>query len=75
MSSAPIPARWRLTRDRIRPTGIAAGWPVEVVESTGSTNADLMAAVRDAAWPVTAITHVDADGRPLVADWVARHGV
>ncbi|TYZ42155.1 biotin--[acetyl-CoA-carboxylase] ligase, partial [Ralstonia solanacearum] len=51
MSSAPIPARWRLTRDRIRPTGIAAGWPVEVVESTGSTNADLMAAVRDAAWP------------------------
>ncbi|MGC0014243.1 biotin--[acetyl-CoA-carboxylase] ligase, partial [Ralstonia pseudosolanacearum] len=54
MSSAPIPARWRLTRDRIRPTGIAAGWPVEVVESTGSTNADLMAAVRDAAWPVAA---------------------
>ncbi|MGA3945915.1 IucA/IucC family protein [Ralstonia nicotianae] len=29
----------------------------------------------EAALPVTAITHVDADGRPLVADWVARHGV
>ncbi|AKZ28473.1 siderophore biosynthesis protein (plasmid) [Ralstonia solanacearum] len=29
----------------------------------------------EAALPVTAITHVDADGQPLVADWVARHGV
>ncbi|QCX51193.1 IucA/IucC family protein [Ralstonia pseudosolanacearum] len=29
----------------------------------------------EAALPVTAITHVDADGRPLVADWVASHGV
>lgn len=29
----------------------------------------------EAALPVTAITHIDADGRPLVADWVARHGV
>ncbi|WP_459204648.1 IucA/IucC family protein (plasmid) [Ralstonia pseudosolanacearum] len=29
----------------------------------------------ETALPVTAITHVDADGRPLVADWVARHGV
>ena len=44
-------ARWRLSRERIVPTGPAAGWPVDVVETTGSTNADLMAAVRDAAWP------------------------
>ncbi|WP_247568432.1 IucA/IucC family protein [Ralstonia solanacearum] len=29
----------------------------------------------EAALSVTAITHVDADGRPLVADWVARRGV
>ncbi|CAB3777345.1 IucA/IucC family protein [Pararobbsia alpina] len=28
----------------------------------------------EAALPVTAITHVDADGRPLVADWVEQHG-
>ncbi|PCE33086.1 IucA/IucC family protein [Burkholderia ubonensis] len=28
----------------------------------------------EAALPVTAITHVDADGRPLIADWVARYG-
>ncbi|MGD7134033.1 biotin--[acetyl-CoA-carboxylase] ligase, partial [Ralstonia pseudosolanacearum] len=60
MSSAPIPARWRLTRDRIRPTGIAAGWPVEVVESTGSTNADLMAAVRDGLVFAVDPTSIDA---------------
>jgi siderophore synthetase component len=28
----------------------------------------------EAALPATAITHVDADGRPLIADWVERHG-
>ncbi|HGL6714185.1 IucA/IucC family siderophore biosynthesis protein [Burkholderia contaminans] len=29
----------------------------------------------ESALPVTALTHIDADGRPLIADWVARHGV
>jgi siderophore synthetase component len=28
----------------------------------------------EAALPVTALTHIDADGRPLIADWIARHG-
>ncbi|CAJ0882446.1 Bifunctional ligase/repressor BirA [Ralstonia mannitolilytica] len=51
MSLAEPSARWRLSREHIRPTGAAAAWPVEVVDATGSTNADLMAAVRDAAWP------------------------
>ncbi len=64
MSSAPTPARWRLTRDRIQPTGVAAGWPVEVVESTGSTNADLMAALRATVWPATVGT--PAGAAPLV---------
>ncbi|MGL6155262.1 MAG: biotin--[acetyl-CoA-carboxylase] ligase, partial [Ralstonia mannitolilytica] len=51
MSLAEPSARWRLSREHIRPTGPAAAWPIDVVDSTGSTNADLMAAVRDAAWP------------------------
>jgi 2-[(L-alanin-3-ylcarbamoyl)methyl]-3-(2-aminoethylcarbamoyl)-2-hydroxypropanoate synthase len=28
----------------------------------------------ETALPVTAITHLDADGRPLVADWINRYG-
>jgi len=54
MSLAEPSARWRLARERIQPSGPAAGWPVDVVEATGSTNADLMAAVRGAAWPANA---------------------
>jgi BirA family biotin operon repressor/biotin-[acetyl-CoA-carboxylase] ligase len=53
MSLAPPRSRWRLTRDRIQPTGPAAAWPIDVVDATGSTNADLMAAVRNIAWPLT----------------------
>jgi len=29
----------------------------------------------EAALPVTALTHIDADGRPLIADWIEQHGV
>ena len=54
MSLAEPSARWRLTRERIQPSGPAADWPVEVVEATGSTNADLMVAVRNTAWPAKA---------------------
>ena len=64
MSLAEPSARWRLSRERIQPGGPAAGWPVAVVETTGSTNADLMAAVREAAWPTDA---AGAGQAPLLA--------
>ncbi|GCB06115.1 biotin--[acetyl-CoA-carboxylase] ligase [Ralstonia sp. SET104] len=66
MSFAEPSARWRLARERIQPSGPAAGWPVDVVEATGSTNADLMAAVRNAAWPDNAPTPAWPDAAPLL---------
>lgn len=30
--------------------------------------------VNESALPMTALTHVDADGRPLIADWITRDG-
>ncbi|KHL00301.1 UNVERIFIED_CONTAM: biotin--protein ligase, partial [Mumia flava] len=66
MSLAEPSARWRLARERIQPSGLAAGWPVDVVEATGSTNADLMAAVRDAAWPANPAMPAPAGTAPLL---------
>jgi len=67
MSLAEPSARWRLSRERIQPSGPAAHWRVDVVEAAGSTNADLMAAVRDAAWPTNTDATAGAGGAPLLA--------
>ncbi|MFS2107989.1 biotin--[acetyl-CoA-carboxylase] ligase, partial [Ralstonia sp. Ralssp135] len=64
MSLAEPSVRWRLARERIQPSGPAAGWPVDVVETTGSTSADLMAAVRDAAWPANTTIPAPAGAPP-----------
>ncbi len=54
--SPPPPASpaqaWRIDPDRLRAalTGAARGWSLEVVDETGSTNADLTLASRSAPW-------------------------
>lgn len=57
-SDAPSPppagaaASWRIDPQRLRAAlnGTARGWQLEAVEETGSTNADLMQACRQAPW-------------------------
>ncbi len=66
MSLAEPSVRWRLARERIQPSGPAAGWPIDVVEATGSTSADLMASVRDAAWPAGTPIPAHAGAAPLL---------
>ncbi|WP_118181741.1 biotin--[acetyl-CoA-carboxylase] ligase [Paraburkholderia phosphatilytica] len=70
-SGAPA-GDWRIDRDRaIQLFGAAAhGWPVEIVEETGSTNADLMARMKalprraDAlARPVVRVAYLQTAGR------------
>lgn len=53
--AAPAPA-WRIDPDRLRAalTGAARGWALDVVEETGSTNADLTLASRAAPWAESA---------------------
>lgn len=52
-SHATAPAAgWRIDEQALRAalTGPAGAWQVEIVEETGSTNADLSRAVREAGW-------------------------
>ncbi|MDF3886970.1 biotin--[acetyl-CoA-carboxylase] ligase [Cupriavidus basilensis] len=50
--SAPPSQAWRIDSDRLRAalTGAASGWTLDVVDETGSTNADLTQACRSAPW-------------------------
>lgn len=57
----PAPAPWRIDAQSLRAAlgGTARDWLLEIVDETGSTNADLSRAVREAGW--------GGDGRVRVA--------
>jgi BirA family biotin operon repressor/biotin-[acetyl-CoA-carboxylase] ligase len=84
-SPTPAPAGdWRIDRDRaVTLFGPAAhDWPIEIVEETGSTNADLMARMkalpqrRDAlARPIVRVAYLQTAGRGRRGrSWVAQPG-
>ena len=89
MTATPTPAAaddWRIDRDRaITLFGPAAhDWPIEIVEETGSTNADLMARLKalphDAhalalARPIVRVAYLQTAGRGRRGrTWVAQPG-
>ncbi|MDB5788944.1 MAG: biotin--protein ligase, partial [Caballeronia mineralivorans] len=77
-SSFPLDAAWRIDRDRLM--SLAArpvrDWPIEIVDETGSTNADLMAQLKEQPRNKTSASAPDsfsprstlkaADGTPFV---------
>ena len=86
-SSFPLDAPWRIDRERLA-TLLAArpvrGWPVEVVDETGSTNADLMARMKELpraapagapAAPLVRVAYSQTAGRGRRGrPWVAQPG-